>query len=92
MPCLIVLIALMLPRGVVLCLWLLTDWFVGVFDTALWPVLGFIFLPTTLLWYSAVQNWYDGNWGLWQIVGLVVALSLDTSPGGARTMSHRRAR
>jgi hypothetical protein len=63
-----------------------------VFDTALWPVLGFIVLPTTLLWYSAVQNWYGGNWGLWQIVGLVVALSFDTSPGGAKTVSNRRAR
>ncbi|HEX6134431.1 MAG TPA: hypothetical protein VFZ24_10720 [Longimicrobiales bacterium] len=86
MPCLFVVIALVIPRGVIVALWLLTDWFAGVFDTMLWPVLGFIFLPTTLLWYSAVHNWYGGQWGLWQIVGLIVALLIDTSPG------HRRRR
>jgi hypothetical protein len=91
MPCLFALIALALPRGVILVLWLFTDWFAGVFDTVLWPVLGFVFLPTTLLWYSAVQNWYGGNWGLWQIVGIVVALALDTSQGSARNASRRRA-
>jgi hypothetical protein len=85
MPCLFVLIALALPRGVILVLWLFSDWFVGVFDTMLWPVLGFVFLPT------AVQNWYGGIWGLWQIVGLVVALALDTSQGSARNATRRRA-
>lgn len=90
MPCLFVLLALALPRGVIIILWLMTDWFAGMFETALWPVLGFLFLPTTLLWYSAVQNWYGGDWGLWQIAGLVVALSLDTSQGGARRASRRR--
>lgn len=89
MPCLFALLALAVPRGVTVVLWLMTDWFAGVFDTVLWPVLGFVFLPTTLLWYSAVHNWYGGSWGLWQIVGLVIALSLDTSPGGARARRKR---
>lgn len=84
MPCLIALLALAVPRGVIIALWLLSDWFTGVFETMLWPVLGFLFLPTTLLWYSAVQNWYGGEWGLWQIVGVVVALMIDTSPGSAK--------
>lgn len=84
MPCLIALLALAVPRGVIIALWLLSDWFTGVFETMLWPVLGFLFLPTTLLWYSAVQNWYGGEWGLRQIVGVVVALMIDTSPGSAK--------
>lgn len=81
MPCLLVLVALALPRASIVGLWFFTSWFEGVFDSLLWPVLGFIFLPTTLLWYSAVQHWYGGDWGLWQIVGLIVALAIDTSPG-----------
>lgn len=36
--------------------------------TLLWPILGFYFLPTTLLWYSAVQHWLGGQWSFWPIV------------------------
>jgi hypothetical protein len=45
MPCLALLIALMAPRFLIVLLWLFTSWFKGIFDTALWPVLGFIFYP-----------------------------------------------
>ncbi len=80
MPCLLVLLALVMPRLVVLLLWLFTQWFRGMFDTVLWPILGFIFLPTTLLWYTAVQHWFHGQWTLWPIVGIVIALLIDLSP------------
>jgi hypothetical protein len=80
MPCLFVLLALAAPRLVVLVLWFATTWFRGIFATILWPVLGFVFLPTTLLWYTAVQNWFGGHWTLWPVVGLVVALGIDVSP------------
>jgi hypothetical protein len=52
-------------------------------------VLGFIFLPTTLLWYVAVLHWFDGQWSLVPIVGLVMALMIDVSPAGGRR--RRRA-
>jgi hypothetical protein len=65
-------------------LWFFTTWFSGMFVNLLWPLLGFIFLPTTLLWYSAVQNWYGGVWGTWPVVGLVVALMIDVSPAGGK--------
>jgi hypothetical protein len=84
MPCLLVIAAFVAPRFVVFVLWLFTHWFRGVFSMALWPVLGFVFLPTTLLWYTAVQHWFHGEWTLWPIVGIVVALSIDLSPAGGR--------
>ena len=84
MPCLGVLFALLTPRVLIILLWLLTSWFKGIFDTALWPVLGFIFLPTTLLWYTAVHNWWGGHWGALQVVGLVIALIIDISPASGR--------
>ena len=84
MPCLFVFLALLTPRLVVALLWLFTAWFEGLFDTMLWPILGFIFLPTTLLWYTAVQHWFDGQWTLWPVVGLVIALMIDVSPAGGR--------
>src|SRR5512143_750098 len=85
MPCLFTLLALVTPRLVVAVLWLLSDWFKGIFNTALWPILGFIFLPTTLLWYSAVQHWFHGQWTLWPVVGLVIALMIDVGAGRGRS-------
>lgn len=84
MPCLFVLLALLTPRVVIVLLWLFTFWFRGIFATPLWPVLGFIFLPTTLLWYTAVQHWFGGVWTLWPIIGLVIALMIDVSPAAGR--------
>lgn len=87
MPCLLTLLALATPRLVIILLWLFTFWFRGLFTTPLWPVLGFVFLPTTLLWYTAVQHWFAGQWTLWPVVGLVIALVIDVSP-----TTHRRRR
>ena len=88
MPLIIILLALLVPRIVTLLLWLLTNWFNGVFSTALWPVLGFIFLPLTLLWYSAVQHWFGGEWSTIPVVGMVIAVLIDISPARPR---RRRA-
>ncbi len=89
MPCLLLLFALITPRLVILLLWLFSSWFTGLFTTALWPILGFFFLPTTLLWYTAVQHWFSGQWTLWPVVGLVVAILIDLSPAKGRR--RRRA-
>lgn len=83
MPCLIVLLALFVPRIVILVLWFLTNWFEGMFESILLPILGFIFLPTTLLWYSVVQNFYGGTWGIFQIVVAVIAILIDLSPSSS---------
>ena len=84
MPCLFAVIALLAPRLAVALLWLFTRWFDGLFTSLLWPILGFIFLPTTLLWYTAVQRWFAGQWTLWPVVGLVIALLIDVSPARGR--------
>lgn len=84
MPCLLTIIALAAPRLVIALLWLFTGWFRGIFPSILWPILGFVFLPTTLLWYTAVQHWFGGQWTLWPIVGIVIALLIDLSPASRR--------
>jgi hypothetical protein len=87
MACLLALFALITPRVVIILLWLFSTWFNGIFSAAIWPVLGFIFLPTTLLWYTAVQHWFGGEWTLWPVVGLVFALMIDVSPAGGKRRS-----
>ncbi len=84
MPCLYAVFALLTPRLLIVLLCLFSHWFNGVFSTALLPVLGFIFLPTTLLWYVAVLHWYGGHWTLVPAIGLVIALMIDVSPASAR--------
>jgi len=46
--------------------------------------LGFVFLPTSLLWYTVVLQWFGGVWSLWTVVGLVIALLIDVSPARER--------
>lgn len=84
MPCLLGCLALAAPRLVIVLLWIFSDWFGGIFESLLWPALGFVFLPTSLLWFTAVHHWFGGDWTLWPIVGLVVALMIDVSPAGSR--------
>ena len=86
MPCLFAILALTAPRVVLAVLWFFTGWFQGLFASLLWPILGCIFLPTMLLWYSAVRHWYGGQWTTLPILGLVIALLIDVSPA-----SHRRS-
>jgi hypothetical protein len=86
MPLLIVILALLVPRVTIALLWLFSDWFTGLFSNALFGILGFIFLPTALLWYSVVQHWMGGHWGILAVAGMVVALVIDIFP-----MRKRRA-
>jgi hypothetical protein len=80
MPYFFVAFTLMAPRLVVALVWLFTRWFEGMFSSLLWLLAGFIFLPTTVLWYTAVQHWFGGHWTLGPVVGIIVALAIDLAP------------
>lgn len=86
MGCIAVIIALIFPRLLIIVLWLFTDWFDGVFNGILIPVLGFIFLPVTTLWYSVVVNHYSGVWSVIPVLGMVLAIAIDlgSTRGGWR--------
>lgn len=84
MPFLLALLALLAPRIFIVLLWATTSWFDGLFTNSMWPILGWIFLPTTLLWYTAVQHWFGGVWSVWPIIGLIIALAIDVSPARER--------
>lgn len=79
MPVLLLIIGLLVPRITILLLWLFSDWLYVAFANWVIPLLGFIFLPYTLLWYLVVHNLFDGRWGLWQVLFLVIALLFDLS-------------
>lgn len=74
-------ISIFAPRVLSIYLYFFSSWFTGVFDTKGWPILGFIFLPRTMLWYSVVANWNGGHWGAWQFILLAVAILGDLGVG-----------
>jgi hypothetical protein len=84
MPLLVFIFTLLMPRVTILALYIFTGWFQGVFSHVVFSILGFIFLPTTLLWYSAVQNWFHGEWGIVPVAGAVIALIIDLFPARKR--------
>jgi hypothetical protein len=81
----IVLLGIFVPRLTILILYFFTGWFDNVFTTWLWPLLGFIFMPYSLLWYTVVYNWFGGTWGALQIAAMAVAVIIDlASLNGSR--------
>ena len=90
MPCALALIALLFPRILIAVLWIFTNWFNGVFSSLLWPVLGFVFLPVTMLWYSVVINNFGGVWNITNIIVMVVAIVIDMGSWGGGYKSRNR--
>jgi hypothetical protein len=85
MPCLLALLAIAFPRLAIVLLWLFTNFFTGVYHNIIIPVLGFIFLPLTLIVYTYIQNRHQGL-GTTQLVVLFLAIVVDLGliGGGGR--------
>jgi hypothetical protein len=91
MGCLIALVVLLLPRTVMVVLWLFTDYLSMAFGTWIWPLLGFFFLPTTTLAYAVAENRYGGVSGVGLVLVIVgVLLDLGAIGGGGRGAVGRR--
>lgn len=94
MPCLIILLLLGMPRVALLLLWLFGGGYLGrAFETALWPILGFFFLPVTTFAFAYAFNSLqpagavsDFGW-LLVLIGLVMDLGL--FGGGWRSKPKR---
>ena len=91
MGCLLVLIALAVPRLLMVFVLLLTGWFGQAFESRLWPILGFVFMPYTTLAYMGAMlsrsHALDGGW----LALFIVAVLVDAGHwGGGRLASRRR--
>ena len=56
MPCLLAVLVVAFPRVAIVLLYLFTNFFSGVFNTIVIPILGFLFLPLTLIAYTYIHN------------------------------------
>lgn len=80
MPLLILLLGFFFPRLVIVLLYFFTGWFRAAFDGFILPLLGFLFLPLTTLWYGISETYFEGV----QTIGLIIAVLLDLGIVGSR--------
>jgi hypothetical protein len=89
MPCLLGCLALFFPRLAIILVWLFSDYLWQAYKTALWPVLGFFFLPLTTLAYAWAVNTNGTVSGIYLVV-VVVAVLIDLGLLGGGADSGRR--
>jgi hypothetical protein len=84
-------IAMLMPRVAMVLILILTHWFQQAFHSALWPVLGFLFMPYTTLAYMAAQI-NAGELRGWWMALFIAAILIDAGHwgGGSHAARHRR--
>lgn len=91
MPCLLVLLAFFAPRIALALLLVFTHFLEAAYQSILWPLLGFFFMPITTLTYAIAINWGGSVSGIYFFVVLVGALTdLGVLGGGVRTRANLR--
>jgi hypothetical protein len=90
MPCLLALLAIIFPRVAIVLLWLFSNFFTGVYHSLIIPLLGFIFLPLTLIVYTYMRNTH-APLGTTQLIILFIAVVVDLGLVGGGTFGRRRA-
>lgn len=86
-----VVFALLAPRLFLFCIWIFSDWFNLAYQTHIWPILGFFFMPFTTLVYMAAMLNNDGSvTGGWVLL-MIIAVIFDLASGGSSSSStHSR--
>ena len=88
MPCLLILIAVIAPRLALFVMWLFA-YTTRAFETHIWPLLGFFFMPYTTCAYAIGMNEHGGFRG-WSLILLIIGVVLDLgSHRGSVTTSRR---
>ncbi len=89
MPCLVALLALVFPRLAIILVVIFSDYIGQAYQTVVWPLLGFFFMPLTTLAYAWAINSNGSVSGIYLVVViLAVLIDLGTLGGGA----HPRVR
>lgn len=77
MPILLAALGLFFPRVIIVILYFFTQWFSDAFNGFILPLLGFLFLPITTLWYAIAVTYFGGAGSTVGLIGIVVAVLLD---------------
>ena len=91
MPCLLAIFAYSFPRLVIALVWLFSRYLERGYQTALWPILGFVFMPLTTLAYALAINSHGSLSGFYLFI-FIIAVLLDLGTHGVGPLSKRRRR
>jgi hypothetical protein len=89
MPCILSIFALAFPRLVLFLVFFFSDYLSRAYQTMLWPLLGFFFMPLTTLAYAWAINSGGSVQGLYLVV-VVLAVLMDLGLLGSGEASRRR--
>ena len=90
MGCILAVLALAVPRVLMFLAFLLTDWFGRAFQTRLWPLIGFLFMPyTTLAYMAAMLNNHHALSGGWLAL-FMFAIVVDAGHWGGGGFKYSR--
>ena len=89
MPCLLAIFAYSFPRLVLALVWLFSGYLGRAYQTTLWPILGFIFMPLTTLAYALAINSHGSLSGFYLFL-FILAVLLDLGTHGVGPLSKRR--
>ncbi len=93
MPCCLAgCLALITPRLLILAMAFFTDYLSRAYETMLWPVLGFIFMPVTTLAYAFAINQHGKLDGIYLAIFIIAVLIDVGAIGGGGWSGKRKAR
>jgi hypothetical protein len=92
MPCLIGCFALFMPRLALILVWLFSDYLDAAYQTKIWPLLGFLFMPLTTLAYAWAKHYGNGSVEGIGLVVVVLAVLIDLGLLGTSESSRRSMR
>jgi hypothetical protein len=86
MGCLLPIGAIFMPRIVLVLILIFTHWLGRAYDTVIWPLLGFVFMPYTTLAYMAVMlnngHKLEGG-GFWTLLFIIAIICDLVGQGGS---------
>ncbi len=91
MTCLMALMAMAFPRVAIILVVIFSDYIGTAYQTTVWPLLGFFFMPVTTLAYAWAMH-SSGSVAGGQLVVVVIAVLIDVGiiGGGATNQRVRR--
>lgn len=89
MPCLLALFALLAPRITIILIVIFSDYIGRAYQTTLWPLLGFLFMPLTTLAYAHGIN--SGGIDGWRLILVVIAVLIDLGVVGGGAASRKKS-
>ena len=69
-----------------------TDWLPRAYETVVWPLLGFLFMPYTTVAYLAAMLRNNGSVNGWWLVLVVVAVLVDLGQHNETKRTDRKRR